>query len=67
MPTMKERETVSKLMLAIANAFDPNRKDFVGYADNEMRPEFTLAELRPMVNEAMAEAQRMLASWGKRD
>jgi len=66
MPTLKERDTVAKLMLAVVNAFDPNRKDFVGYADGEMRPEFTLAELRPLANEALEEAQKMLATWGKR-
>jgi hypothetical protein len=66
MPTMKERDIVAKLMLMLANAFDENRKDFVGYGDSEMRPEFTLAELRPTVNEAMAEAQKMLAAWGEK-
>lgn len=64
MPTKKEAGTVAQLVLALANAFDENRKDFVGYADGEMRPEFTLAELRPAAHEAMAEAQKMLASWG---
>lgn len=67
MPTKKEADTVAKLMLALANAFDPNRKDFSPYAEGEMRPEFTLAELRPIANEAMVEAQKMLATWGKRD
>jgi hypothetical protein len=65
MPTRNERDTVAKLMLMVANAFDPNRKDFPAYADGEMRPEFTLEELRPTANEALADAQRMLASWGK--
>jgi hypothetical protein len=50
----------------IANAFDENRKEqsIAAYAKDEMRPEFTLDELRPTANEAMAEAQKMLAAWG---
>jgi hypothetical protein len=73
MPTKKEANTVAKLMLAIANAFDENRKE-MPYDDDEtlqregrMRPEYTLEQLRPMAREAMDEAQKMLASWGKRD
>ena len=63
---MKERDVVAKLMLMVANAYDENRKDFPSYADGEMRPEFTLEELRPTAAEAMAEAQAMLKSWGSR-
>lgn len=64
MPTKQETRTICQLLLMIANAYDENRKDYVGYADGEMRPEFTLAELRPTANAAVAEAQKMLASWG---
>jgi hypothetical protein len=73
MPTMKERDIVAKLMLMLANAFDENRKE-MPYDDDatlmregRMRPEYTLAELRPTVSEAMADAQKMLAAWGKKD
>ena len=66
MPTRKERETVGKLMLMLANAFDENRKEqpIASYAADEMRPEHTLTELKPLVDEAMAEAQAMLVTWG---
>jgi hypothetical protein len=67
MPTRAERDTVAKLMLMVANAFDENRKEqaIEAYAADEMRPEFSLAELRPTANEAMKDAQEMLASWGR--
>jgi hypothetical protein len=54
-------------MLMIANAFDENRKEqaIAAYAADEMRPEFTLAELRPSADEALAKARKMLEVWGK--
>jgi len=66
MPTRKERDTVCKLMLAVANAFDENRKEALPYPEGEglMRPEYTLEELRPLAKEVMDEAQAMLKSWG---
>lgn len=64
MPTRKERDTVAKLMVVIANVFDESRKEALPYDQTKQRPEFTLEELRPLKDEAMAEAQAMLASWG---
>lgn len=63
MPTRAERDIVAKLMLMVANAFDENRKE-IEYDKSTWHPEYTLDELRPVANEAMAEAQKMLASWG---
>lgn len=61
MPTRAERDTVIKLMLLVETAFDENRKEIM----TEPRSvQFTLDELRPTANEAMAEGQKMLASWG---
>lgn len=65
MPTRKERDTVAKLMLVIANAFDPHRVHLeVPYVDGQPRPEYRLGELQKLADEAMTEAQQMLASWG---
>ena len=66
MATRKEREIVSKLMLLVVNAYDKNRKEVPveppHYGETEMRPKYTLAELRRLADEAMIEAQAMLAS-----
>jgi hypothetical protein len=65
MPTMKERHTVAKLILYIANATDEHRKE-IDYDKTKPHPEFTLEELKPLADEAVKEAQEMLASWGGR-
>ena len=64
MPTRKERETIGKLMLMVANAFDENRKE-IEYDKTKPHPEYTLDELRPLANEAMSETQKMFETWGK--
>jgi hypothetical protein len=60
MPTKQEASTVAKLMLVIVNVF--------GAGDDKVGDpkEFTLEELKPMADEAVAEAQAMLATWGKK-
>lgn len=66
--TKDEKSTIAKLMLVIANVFDENRKEVPieppHYGEKEMRPEFSLAQLRPLKDEAMAEAQVILSRKG---
>ena len=65
MPTMRERETVAKLILLVRNALDESRRELTDHGRDERRPEYTLEQLRPLAADAIEEAQRMLASWGK--
>ena len=59
MATLAERDTVAKLLLVVVNVFGPPDAEV-----NEVK-EFSVEDLRPLAHEAMAEGQKMLASWGK--